>query len=191
MDEDTKTLILKRMDENHEDLKEVKASILIIQMGIVGQAHCDAYRRGFEAVLISHDTRIRDLKTICDGYIAIKSDLIDGVDLKEAKDDAIRHFGTRYDDLEVRMQKFEDRARLWSLTWDTVKGNSVLKGAFGLWFLAIALIAYDRIRVFAQDYGTHTAVVVVGIIIVGLIMLWCLVNRDATKKTTKKLMGLQ
>jgi hypothetical protein len=191
MDEDTKTLILKRMDENHTDLKEVKAALLTIQMGIVGQVHCEAYRRNFENVLQSHDTRIRDLKTICDGYVATKSTLIDGVDLKEAKDDAIQHFGTRYDDLEARMRKHEDRDRLWELTWDTVKGNSVLKGAFGVWFLAIALIAYDRIRVFAIEYGTHTAIVVVGIVIVGLIMLWCLVNRDATTKATKKIMGLQ
>lgn len=187
MDEDTKNLILKRMDENHQDLKDVKAAILKIQVGIVGQDHCDAYRTDFARKLQLHDDQIREIKTVCDGYTATKPDLVNGVDLKEAKDDAIQHFGDRYDDLEARVDKIEDRGRLIDLTWNTVRGNTVLKGAFSLWGLAIVLIAYDRIRVAIIEYGLYTVVVSVGVIIIGLLLLWIMMNRDATKKLMMRL----
>ena len=182
MDETTLQLILTRMDENHDDLAEVKKDIAAIRLGIVGQASCDAYRRDFEKKLQSHDTQIRELKTVCDGYIATKTQLIDGVELQEAKSQAIQESGTEIKLLAARVSKIEDRSRLIDLTWDTVRGNSVLKGAFGTWFLAVALIGYGRINEAILQYGLHTVIVAVGVIVVGLIMVWALWNKDATKK---------
>jgi hypothetical protein len=185
MDEDTLALILSRMDENHQDLKEVKESISEIKSGIVGQVHCDAYRRDFTAKLSEHTEQIRELKTVCDGYQATKTILISETALRDAKDDAIKQSGNRYDSLEPRVAELERYVKLVGFVWGNPAVKTLLVGSL----LTMIGVYWGRIG----QYGWHVVGGFLVAVAIVLAMSWISrrKNREVTKTTTKKLFGLK
>jgi hypothetical protein len=185
MDDTTVQLILSRMDENHRDLSELKESISDIKAGIVGQVHCDAYRRDFDSKLADHTEQIRELKTICDGYQVTKPTLIGENELRDAKDDAIHQAGVKYDRLEARVENIEKYIQLVGFVWGNPAVKTLLIGSF----LTMVGVYWGRIG----QYGWHLVGAFLGAVLIVLVMTWLSrqKNREETKKTTKKLFGLK
>jgi hypothetical protein len=185
MDEDTLSLILKRMDENHNDLKEVKESISDLKAGIVGQVHCDAYRRDFAAKLYEHTEQIRELKTVCDGYQATKTILISETELRDAKDEAINQSNGKYEVLEQRVKALEHYIEVFGFVW----GNPLVKTFIVGSLLTLVGVYWGRIG----QYGWHLVGAFLGAVSIVLVMSWISrrKNREATKATTKKIFGLK
>jgi hypothetical protein len=185
MDEDTLALILSRMDENHQDLKEVKESISEIKSGIVGQVHCDAYRRDFTAKLTAHESQIREIRTICDGYQATKTLLISENELRDAKDEAINQSDGKVKALEARVETLENYPKLAGFVW----GNPLVKTLVIGSVLTAAGVYWGRIG----QYGWHIVGAFLGAVAIVLMMSWISrrKNREVTKNTTKKLFGIK
>jgi hypothetical protein len=178
MDEDTLALILSRMDENHADLKEVKESISEIKSGIVGQVHCDAYRKDFNHRLVK-------VEEVCTSYQATKAVLISETALRDAKDDAIKQSGNRYDSLEPRVAELERYVKLVGFVWGNPAVKTLLVGSL----LTMIGVYWGRIG----QYGWHLVGAFLGAVAIVLVMSWISrrKNREVTKTTTKKLFGLK
>jgi hypothetical protein len=185
MDGDTLELILARIDENHQDWKDVKVSIEKIQASIVGQAHCDDYRRDINAKLTEHTEQIRELKTVCDGYQATKTILISETELRDAKDDAIKQAGGKYDQLEERVKKLEHYVEVFGFAWSNPVARTFIVGSF----LTLVGVYWGRIG----QYGWHLVGAFLGAVAIVLLMSWFSrrKNREVTKTKTKQLFGLK
>jgi Flp pilus assembly protein TadB len=172
MDEQKFQLVLNGLEKNEKAITALKETV---DRGMVGRDNCDFFRRAF-------NTRLTKVEEVCVAYQATKNALVSENELRDAKDDAIQQAGRRCDGMEERLKAVEKRGQIWYLGWDEVKGSSVWKAAFLSWFVIAAMVAYDRIRVAIIDYGLHTVIVVVGLIILCLVALWIVMNRDATKR---------
>jgi hypothetical protein len=178
MDEDTLALILSRMDENHQDLKEVKESISEIKSGIVGQVHCDAYRKDFNHRLVK-------VEEVCTSYQATKAVLISETALRDAKDDAINHSDGKVKALEARVETLENYPKLAGFVWSNPIVKTLVVGSL----LTAVGVYWGRIG----QYGWHIVGAFLGAVAIVLMMSWISrrKNREVTKNTTKKLFGIK
>lgn len=168
--------LLKSLDKKYGELEKIVAAI---DKSLVGHDRCEEYRRDgiahCRAVNAKFNTRLSRVEEICFGYEAVK----------EKSESELEEAGCRLECFDSRIRKLEDKSRLVDLTWDTVKGNTVLKAAATGLALSVTLPAIGRWNEGVAQYGLHSMLIGAGLFVGGLVLLWAFMNRAATKRFFK------
>jgi hypothetical protein len=152
-----------------------------MQSTIVGQQHCDAYRKDF-------NKRLTDVESVIIVYKATKDDVVNTQELRDAKEAAVQAAGLACAPVIIEMQKdikdIQSKLRFVDgtlFTWNTVQKSPLLKNTFYLGILGLAMIAYGRINDAITQYGPKDVAMFIGALLLLALVMWLSHSRNRGK----------
>jgi hypothetical protein len=134
MDSDTLALILASQTEMKAAITDLAKEVSSINKGMVERTECATHRLELDSRLMRLGERVRVTEGVCNTYEATKDQAVDGLELQEAKEDAIRVSEERFDQaiaaINARLVDIDANIKFIDITrfgWQTVWGNPVLK----------------------------------------------------------------